>query len=405
MEHTRRECICDDFDTSKCCGCGSCIQSCPKNALFYGKDKYGFIIPLVDRSKCIKCGKCFLACPYESNNICYNEPIHTYAAQSNSNEVILKSTSGGIFRPLAEYVIDHCGVVYGAIMTDHYEVKHVRVSSPQDLDRVCKSKYVQSDLKNIFPAIRDDLLHEIPVLFSGTPCQVSALYAFLGRTSTDNLITVDIVCHGVPSQDLFSDYISYLERRKPLEWFVFRPKIKADNGMNSYVGYKYLGKNKAKIRNWVEDSYYGYFMYGYTCRDSCDGCYFAKEQRASDITLCDYWHWELFHSDFFRKEASVSGVIINSEKGQNFFDNIKQNLVWCESDYTNLSRNNESISVGSKANILRSYVLDMWKKNNYQAIDSFYRKKNCRFIIKSKILMNIPKPARRLLQKTKRKEK
>lgn len=298
--------------SNKCCGCSACYQTCSLGAIKMSEDKHGFRVPIIENDSCVECGKCIKACPILNSDKKGNEPIACYAATNKSPEESYKCSSGGIFSVIAETVINEGGTVCGAAFSDDFKLKHVLANNISDLEQLKKSKYVQSDTSDIYKKVKALIANGRFVLFSGTPCQISGLYAFLSSDNFPNLLTVDVVCHGVPSQKLFDEYLKHISKNKKLENYTFRAKRNARNGMNCYFSYNVNGKNK--LINWPEDSYNYYYMMGKTYRDSCYSCPFAKVNRVSDITLCDYWSWEKYHSKDFNKMECVSGVLINSDK-------------------------------------------------------------------------------------------
>lgn len=381
--------IFEDFNNTKCCGCGNCINVCPVSALSYSQDDYGFIIPNIDTSKCIDCGRCISVCPYKSNIKNSNHPQKAFAAVNNDKNVLFNSASGGIFYEFAKYVLSKDGVVFGAAMLNDFYVKHIEVSSLDDISALQKSKYIQSDLSNVFKRIKTIILEGKLVLFSGTPCQVTALYSYLNDCNTKNLFTIDIVCHGVPSYKMFCDYISVLEKKLGnIEQYVFRAKKKPNNGMNDYVLIK--TKNKKILKNWCQDSYNGYMMKGLSNRDCCYTCKFSNENRLSDCTLMDYWRWDYYFKDDFEIDASVSGIVINSEKGIEIFDLIKDRLHYVESSYEYIKKNNPCICNSSGDYEKHRQFMNVWKERGYDYLDKKYVKDNYLVIFKSWIMMHLP---------------
>lgn len=190
------------------------MNICPKTAIHMEKDEYGFLYPRIDVGKCVECGACKKVCAFQ-NEPARRQPQRVYAIASKNNDLVTNSASGGLFATMAMYVLEHGGCVYGAIMQHEEHELHIRhacCETKEDLYRFQGSKYVQSSLGNIFKDIQMKLKNDILVLFSGTPCQVDALKLFL-KKEYSNLLTVDIVCHGVPNEQIFNDYIHYIEKK------------------------------------------------------------------------------------------------------------------------------------------------------------------------------------------------
>lgn len=210
-----------------CCGCGACMNICPKTAICMEKDGYGFVYPRIDIEKCVECGACKKVCAFQ-NEPTRRQPQRVYAIASKNNDLVKKSASGGLFATMAVHVLEQGGCVYGAVMLhEEHElhIRHVCCETKAELYRLQGSKYVQSSLGYIFKDIQQKLKKDVFVLFSGTPCQVDALKSYL-RKDYPNLLTVDIICHGVPSEQFFNDYIHYTEKKigGEISEFKFRDK-------------------------------------------------------------------------------------------------------------------------------------------------------------------------------------
>ena len=211
-----------------CCGCSACASICGHDAITMEPDALGFLYPKVDELKCVNCGLCEKVCAFNDNYETpdnFAEPIAYGARQKDISEV-MQSRSGAVFSALSDYILENGGVVYGAGYTDHFRVVHKRATTTQERDEFRGSKYVQSDMNDVFRSVRKDLQSGMIVLFSGTPCQTSGLNKYIGKKLRNNLFLVDIVCHGVPSPYIWRDYIAYLEKKQgsKIVWVNFRDK-------------------------------------------------------------------------------------------------------------------------------------------------------------------------------------
>ena len=207
------------IDKNKCCGCTACASACSHDAITMQPDVLGFLYPVVDTSKCVDCGLCDKVCAFNDDYDCslnLSQPTAYGARHKDMNEVAT-SRSGAAFIAVSDYILENGGVVYGAGYTDHFRVVHKRATTRAQRDEFKGSKYVQSDLAGVFRQVKEDLRAGLTVLFSGTPCQTAGLHSYVGRKLRDNLILVDIVCHGVPSPYIWRDYLIYLEKKRGAE--------------------------------------------------------------------------------------------------------------------------------------------------------------------------------------------
>lgn len=383
--------ILDIVPGNECCGCGGCVNSCSTNAIVYCKDQYGFIKPAVDESKCISCGRCINVCPII--NVSVNETIDAYAGINRDKETLVCSSSGGIFFPIAKNVLKENGIVFACTMNSDFSVRHIRVSHIDELYRVMKSKYVQSDMNNVHLGVKKDLKSGHRVLFCGTPCQVASIKNFVGEKNSEHLTTIDIVCHGIPSQELFNAYISNLcqKKKKELQTYSFRYKKSTEQGMNWYAAYKFKG-NKEIVRNWPEDSFNYLYMISAIYRESCYNCRYAQSNRSGDITLCDYWGWENYHSEFTYKD-SVSAVLVNTENGIDVVNSLisEGKVFLVPTDIKNIIKGNGCLREPSKRHEDRDAILSMWKESGYAAVDEWFKKTHRKQRVKYFLMRHTPK--------------
>ena len=273
-------------DKKDCCGCSSCVQSCPKKCITLRQDGEGFHYPSVDEASCIGCGKCEKACPmlHEEEK---REPEGTFAAVNPDEAVRLHSSSGGIFSLLSEYVIGRGGVVFGAAFNEKWEVVHGYSETLGGLAAFRGSKYVQSRIGTAYSDAERFLKDGRLVLFSGTPCQIAGLRRYLGK-GYGNLLAVDFICHGVPSPGIFNEYLDVKSRKGKITGVNFRDKAA---GWKTYsVTFEYAGADSGRdscVYN--KDPYMIGFLSNLTLRPSCYDCRFREGRSGSDITLGDFW--------------------------------------------------------------------------------------------------------------------
>ena len=213
-----------------CCGCTACASICPHKAITMKPDTLGFLYPEVDKGKCTDCGLCEKVCAFNDN---YDKSLNldtpdVYGARHKNMQEVETSRSGAAFIAISDWILDQGGVVYGVGYKDHFRVAHKRATSKEERDEFKGSKYVQSDLSDIFLQVRKDLKEGKIVLFSGTPCQTAGLNSFIGKKLRQNLYLVDIVCHGVPGPYIWRDFMAYLEKKQGSKicWVDFRDKQK-----------------------------------------------------------------------------------------------------------------------------------------------------------------------------------
>lgn len=305
-------------EKSACCGCSACYNACPTAAIEMLADQEGFLYPVIDEDWCSDCGKCRQICPvlHEGNYKEKNEPKFFVAAHNNS-QVQTESASGGAFSALSQVILDRGGSVYGAIFDQNLKVIHARATNIQERDKMRTSKYVQSDLSEIFQDIKCDLQKRLPVLFTGTPCQTAGLRGFLGSDyKADNLYICDLICHSVPSPQIWQDFLTVLatEEGGSVTTVNFRSKNIAWDRENYIKSFYYCTENNPHMR---PDERFSnlYINNGCIVRPSCYSCAFTDIHRAADITIADYWGIEKYAPALY-DEKGVSLIMTSSNKGE-----------------------------------------------------------------------------------------
>ena len=363
----------------------------------------GFIFPEIDKSKCVDCGLCSSVCIYQ-NNTEKTKSIISYAASSKSKLITNKSSSGGVFYECAKHLLNNGGVVYGAAYTDGLYVCHIRIDTVKDLYRLQGSKYVQSEIGMSYQQAKSDLEQGKSVLFSGTPCQIAGLKNYLKKEHS-GLLTIDIICHGVPSQKMFQDYLSTLSS-DTIEHFDFRDKTMG--WKDFFILWEAKGKKK-RIHNQIS-SYYQLFLNGEIYRDNCYSCQFACSDRVSDITLGDFWGFEQVHPELINDEiwssqllSGISCVLLNSENGVDFFSSIKKDLYWYESSIDEITKHNGQLREPSKHTDLRETVFNLYLNDGFSSVERLFNKKiPIKKRIKCKIKSFVPLSLKRKLIRFKR---
>jgi coenzyme F420-reducing hydrogenase beta subunit len=316
------------FDTKmkdECCGCKACYSICPENVIFFEEDNEGFFYPVINTLKCIKCDLCRKVCPINNTKLdTLNNHHNIYACYVNDTEKLKKSTSGGIFILLSDVIISQNGIVCGCKWNSNIEANHDFAFTKEERDLFCGSKYVQSDINNTFVETKKYLDSGKKVLFTGTPCQIQGLKYFL-KKEYDNLYTMDIICHGVPSPGVFRDYIKSIERKKNKKIcdFKFRDKT---TGWSRPTRKIIFSDGCVDICLLQDDGFNRlYLMLDAILRPSCYECLFSGKERVADITVGDFWGVQEIYPDMFNNDNGVSVVMLNTQKGLELFYSINTN--------------------------------------------------------------------------------
>lgn len=332
-------------ESEYCIGCMACRNICPHDAIDVCLDSQGFYKVAIDENKCVKCGLCVRNCPYNIDFSTLYEnmliPDYAIAAWSKNKKTRKVSTSGGAFSELAYNVLKKNGVVVGVVY-DKHRVYHAIATNVNELARMRGSKYVQSDVGLIYRKVKEYLESDRYVLFSGTPCQVFALHRYLNK-KYDNLITVDMVCHGIPSPHVFADYCNYMEeaysskidkiyfRNKKPGWLVYGMKIVFKNG-------------RVYEKDTKKDPYLVGFLRDYFINDGCHQCKFTNAKRFSDITIADFWGYQSDEYEFLDDDKGISLILLNTEKGKAFFADIKEGFKYQKKDISMAVRGNRCLT-------------------------------------------------------------
>lgn len=348
-----------------CCGCGACAQRCPHNAIELIQDNEGFLYPQIDESICIDCGLCERVCPIINQEL-PSEPIKVFAAKNNDENIRQLSSSGGIFTLLATKVINNGGVVFGAIFNAKWEVEHDYTDTIEGLAKFRGSKYVQSKINNNYILAEEYLKDGKQVLFSGTPCQIAGLKRFL-RKEYENLICVDIICHGVPSPFIWQKYLEQYNSTE-LSSISFRDKT------NSWKRYEVVIRQgeKTLIREDIgKNIYMKLFLSDLCLRPSCSNCSSKSGKSKSDITIADFWGIQHIHPDF-DDDKGCNLVLINSEKGLNLFNKLECDKI--KTDFNTAIKYNPSYFKSVAEPKYRKYFFENFDKCGFAIYDKICKK-------------------------------
>lgn len=373
----------------ECVGCFSCVNACPKHVIEMQYNEEGFLYPVIDRGECINCGNCIKVCPVinlrKIDDISKND-VKAFACINNDLEIRKESSSGGIFSALATHVIDNNGIVFGATFDSEWNVIHCAVDNQRELQKLRGSKYVQSSIGDCFKKVQESLLNNKLVLFSGTPCQIAGLKAYL-RKDYDNLFTIDIICHGVPSPGIWKKYLCEKYAQYDIEKIEFRNKL------NGWRDYSFCIKHKRGIiyKDISEELFMQGFLRNLYLRHSCYQCKFKTVKRNSDLTIADFWGVEKLCPDL-SDNMGTSLVFVQSRKGRIFLENIEKNIVMKRVNVEEAVNHNKAMIESSNVHRNRKIFFEEYKKNNsnvVKLINKYYFDKGIRkrlsYILRNKL--------------------
>lgn len=309
----------------KCTGCSSCANACPTKAITMKKDNHGFIFPEVNKHKCVVCNLCETTCHFSDK--CFrlkNSNPDLFACKLTSPNALNNSSSGGLFYALASAIINQGGRVYGASWQENFKVKHIGIDKIDDIELLQGSKYVFSDLNNSFSEIKDLLNAGETILFTGTPCQVAGLYAYL-KKDYSNLVTCDVICHGVPSQMYLDLYLNEMCKLYHAKINKINFKDKSISWRNPQLSIVFDNGTEYKEALW-STAYGKLYHERLTTMPACDECPYTVTPRLSDITIGDFWNYNETKNTLGSEKQGISCALINTEKGNNVFSSARSLL-------------------------------------------------------------------------------
>lgn len=379
-----------------CCGCGACAAACPKGAITMSEGKNGFVFPVINSELCIGCGACTRACGL-NRGIGSSSPGPFFAAAGRDD--VSESASGGVFGAVAREVISAGGVAYGAVYEregNTLRVLHRRAASIDELRPLLNSKYVQSDAGVCFTDVKADLREGRQVLFCGTPCQVAGLKGFLGRYY-ENLTTVDLVCHGVPSGRMFSDCVEDYGNQfgSPVVDFRFRCKRE---GWGHSLLLLLLEDGREVTIPAAKSPYYDMFLNLKTLRDSCYRCPYAGRFRAGDLTIGDFWGVEINRPDVlndstkFSQTKGISCLLVNNSHGKDFIDSC-DSLDLYPVDFDDIARGNDQLRHPSNLPSDRGLYIEAFAKGGWRSVRKLYLRRERGLKYHSKRILRALLPA------------
>lgn len=324
-------------DKELCTGCAACANICEYGALQMVFDEKGFLYPHINEELCVACNQCQEICPINVQNNTDNlADVKVYAMKSRDMDIRLHSTSGGAFSELAQVILNKGGCIVGAAYTQDWSVEHRIVCDMDQLEEIRRSKYQQSNIGLVYRQVKEVLLNKQDVLFCGTPCQAAGLKAYLGKEYS-NLYICDFICRGVPSPGIFQSYIKDLQEQYGSEVTSVWMKNKR-NGWHSLTTAITFANGEEYVRSGYDDTYVQLFLkYNVGIRPSCFQCQFKGKNSISDITLGDFWGLEGTEMD---DNLGTSCVLCRTEKGKRLFEQIKDNVIYCEMELDDMKQGN-----------------------------------------------------------------
>ena len=356
-----------------CTGCFACMNICPKNAITAGEDEYAKTIPLIDKDKCIECGLCVKVCP-ANQQVELSYPKKCYAAWGKDESERKDCSSGGVASILSKAVINEKGIVYGAAFNHDLKLTHMGAESESEIQKFKGSKYVQSYIGFSFRQIKEQLKTGRMVLFVGTPCQVAGLKSYLGK-EYENLLMIDIVCHGTPPMKYLKEYMETVDPKKRATNITFRGK--KDYCFTLYNENKVFYSMKSSC-----DVYFYAFLKGLIHRDNCYECQWAKAERCSDITIGDFWGLE---KESLKEPytGKVSVVLINTLLGEKFWEKYKKFFDYEERTVREAVAGNAQLKRPSICHSDRERFLSVYKREGF--VKAVKTPQICREIRKGKV--------------------
>lgn len=359
-------------DKKECFGCGCCQEICPIKCIVMTKDKEGFSYPKINMEQCINCRKCITVCPYQNNLKLIDKDFQqeVFAAVNRDEKILYESSSGGAFDAIIKSYCQRDDMVFGVSYDTNLQVMHQAARANVAGEKFRKSKYVQSEVGHTYSEAKKFLQEGKKVLYSGTPCQIEGLKAYLGK-QYDNLLTVDVVCHGVPSQKIFDKYIHELEKKyhDTILKVEFRHKEFKHRKWDSKLLKVIFTSGKDIVLDYNTSEYLRGYANGLFFRPSCSICQFASNKRVSDLTIADFWGISSYKEDL-DEHKGTSLIIANSPKGKEIVAKMGNYMELYDIDYEKAIKHNARLRNPDKGHTKRAEFFE-----NLDS-ESFYKNVN-----------------------------
>lgn len=382
-----------------CTGCRVCEQICPRHCISMEPDPEGFLYPHIDTTSCVECGLCVKHCPihHTTGKEGAQEPA-VYAVWLKDRYKRLQSSSGGAFTAIAVPVLEAGGAVFGCAFDENLVPRHICIRKREDLARLMGSKYVQSDTGHTFSQVRQLLDDNVTVLYSGTPCQIAGLKSFLHRDYS-NLLTVDLVCHGVPGPTLFQEYLGWLGRKhhKKVTSISFRDK--SEKGWGEFGRLDFCVEDRVCSKSIIPelDPYFSLFLHGETSRTCCYGCAYASPMREGDFTIGDFWGITRFYPELAAHDG-VSLLIVNSEKASFVLRGLSKSLFMRKATLEQATAENGQLLHPTAETKNRSAFADAARSGNFVTVVALWKKLYRKQILWARAKKRIPPGLKKILK-------
>lgn len=377
-------------DKQECCGCGACVQKCPRQCIEEVEDTEGFMYPRVDKTRCIDCSLCEKVCPVINQNP-ESKPLKVLAGWNRDEKVRMESSSGGIFTLLAEQTIDRGGIVFGARFDENWNVVHSYTECMEGLAAFRGSKYVQSRIGAAFRQAEKFLQQGRQVLFTGTSCQIAGLHRFLGK-EYDNLFSMDIVCHGVPSPGVWKKYleklVADLSPDSRISGIYFRDKCTGWKEFSFSVHLSSQGKTIQYSEKFYRNKYMRGFLANLYLRPACYRCPSKSGKSGADITLADFWGVEHMMPRL-DDDKGTGLILVNTAKGKCMYNKLP--TISEEVPYKQAFAGNHAIEISASAPLQREYFFDKLGTEDFSRLVGR--------LTKVPLMTRLRRAARRLIKK------
>ena len=374
----------DTYEKNLCSGCRACEQTCKKNAISMIFDDEGFLYPQINEDLCVECNACKNVCPMPKKRD-EAKIIKIYELQNRNEESLKRSSSGGVFISLAKYVLNNNGVVFGTVLDDDNNAIIVAADTEAELEKMQGSKYVSSNTLSTYSEVEGYLKDGKIVLFTGAPCQVAGLKCFL-KKDFENLITMDFLCHGMPSSKIFKENIDFLAKKYKGAVSEYKFRDKSLKGWGHVTSY-FVNRKKHYEPGKLNAYFYG-FIKGYLNRYSCYSCPFRGEKRYSDITVGDFWGCDVTDLNL---RKGVSFAALNTAVGVSVFEKIKNEFLYKETVPEKVAKMNSSLLSSESEHIpeVRKNIYKELAAEGYERVMHKYLITDKRFLFKAKMKLDI----------------